>query len=184
VVVQLETGEGVDPMTKSIWTVVPFCALAGTALKHPASAAEATHTHPAGYEVRAIDGAFEDIFLDLNDAVVGRGLVIDYTGHVDTMLERTAETVGSVSEKGRASPYSAAKYIQFCSAALTHEVLSANPLNLAICPYVVFAFELHTKPGVTHVGYRRPIGDPSRISRRAIAKVEALLREIVDEVAN
>ena len=97
------------------------------------------------------------------------------------MLERTSEAVGSVTPGGSKSPYIDAKYLQFCSAKLTHEVVSANPLNIAICPYVVFIFELKTDPGKIHVGYRKPIAGPSRLTRKATAKVEALLNDITKQ---
>ena len=134
-----------------------------------------------GYESRIKAGNFDDVLFDLQNAIIDRGLVIDYTGHVQTMLERTSEAVGSVTPGGSKTPYVEAKYLQFCSAKLTHEVVSANPLNIAICPYVVFIFELKSDPGNIHVGYRRPIAGPSRLTRKAVEKVEALLAEIVAE---
>lgn len=151
----------------------------GPFLAAPVEAAESRG--PQGYAVEQVNGTFEDIYLDLESAILAKGLVVDYVGHVNAMLERTAETVGSVTADGSKDPYREARYLQFCSAKLTHEVLSANPLNMAICPYVVFIFELNGEPGVVHVGYRRPIGDPSRVSQRAIAKVDVLLAEIVAE---
>jgi hypothetical protein len=135
----------------------------------------------AGYKSYITTGEFEDVLFELNNAIIDRGLVVDYTGHLQTMLERTSEAVGSVTPGGSKTPYLEAKYLQFCSAKLTHGVVSANPLNIAICPYVVFIFELKTDPGKIHVGYRRPIAGPSRLTRRAIAKVEALLDGITKD---
>ena len=129
-------------------------------------------------------GTFSDVFQDLKDAVINRGLVIDYTGHVDKMLERTAKSAGSVTESGDKSPYLHAKYVQFCSAKLTHESVSANPYNLAICPYIVFIFETKAEPGKIVVGYRKPQPGPSRLSKKAFAKVTKLLAEISKEVTS
>jgi hypothetical protein len=126
-------------------------------------------------------GKFEDVLFDLQNAIIDRGLVIDYTGHLQEMLERTSEAVGSATPSGGKSPYAAAIYLHFCSAKLTHEAVGANPLNIAICPYIVFIFEVRSEPGKIHVGYRRPIAEPSEPSRKAIAKVEALLDEIVKQ---
>ena len=134
-----------------------------------------------GYKSYIKTGKYEDVLFELNNAIVDRGLLVDYTGHLQTMLERTSEAVDSVTPDGSKTPYIEAKYMQFCSAKLTHEVVSANPLNIAICPYVVFIFELKSDPGKIHVGYRRPIAGPSRVSRKAIAKVEALLDEITKQ---
>ncbi len=137
----------------------------------------------AAPETRAVKAAFEDVLLELQDAIIERGLVIDYTGHVDKMLERTADAAGSVTEGGSASPYLNAKYMQFCSAALTHEAVSANPQNLAICPYLVYLYEARSEPGVVRIGYRKPVFGPSKASRKVEAKINAFLSDIVDQVA-
>jgi hypothetical protein len=128
-------------------------------------------------------GTFADVLQDLKDAVINRGFVIDFTGHVDTMLERTSSVSKSVTETGSRSPYLNAKYIQFCSAKLTHEAVSANPYNIVVCPHVIFAFEAKTKPGHIVIGYRRPTPGPSKLSKRAFKKVDDLLMAIVKEAA-
>jgi hypothetical protein len=161
---------------KRIFTALWALAFVGIVFSAPVSA-ETTQ----GYKSYVTEGKFDDVLFDLNNAIVERGLVIDYIGHLQTMLERTSETVGSVTAKGSKTPYIQAKFLQFCSAGLTHEVISANPLNIAICPYVVFIFELKTDPGKIHVGFRRPIAGPSKLTRKAVAKVEALIEEIVEE---
>lgn len=128
--------------------------------------------------------AFDEVFQDLKDAIINRGFVIDFTGHVDTMLERTSGVAGSVTKSGEKSPYLHAKYVQFCSAKLTHESVSANPYNLAICPYVVFIFESRAKPGTIVVGYRKPQAGPSKLSRAAFAKITKLLADIATEATS
>ncbi len=139
-------------------------------------------TDVLGYKSKSVEGTFDDVMFDLRNTIVNKGLVIDYVGHLDKMLERTSESAGSTTADGSPSPYKNAKYLHFCSAKLTHGVVSANALNIAVCPYVMFLYELRAKPGTIHVGYRRPIGDPSRRSRQALAAVETLLQGIVDEV--
>lgn len=134
-----------------------------------------------GFQAYETKGAFSDVLSDLKDAIINRGLVIDYTGQLNKMLKRTSKTVGSVTESGSATPYLEAQFMQFCSAKLSHEVISANPQNIAVCPYVVFIYELKTAPGKVHVGYRRPITGPSKRSRKALAKIDALLNDIVKE---
>ena len=160
-----------------------LCVLCACAIVALCFARDVRADNAAGYKSYIKDGKFEDVLFELNNAIVDRGLVVDYTGHLGAMLERTGEAVGSVTPGGSKSPYLAAKYLQFCSAKLTHEVVSANPLNIAICPYVVFIFELKSDPGKVHVGYRKPIAGPSRLTRRATAKVEKLLDDIVKQAA-
>ncbi|GBE41984.1 hypothetical protein BMS3Bbin10_00040 [bacterium BMS3Bbin10] len=132
-----------------------------------------------GYKSISTEGSFETILFELKNAIIDRGLKIDYEGYLQEMLERTSQAAGSVTAAGNKTPYLNARFLQFCSAKLTHEVVSANPLNIAICPYVVFIYEVRGRPGVIHVGYRKPISDRSIISRKALAKVEALLDGIV-----
>lgn len=129
-----------------------------------------------GHKMISAKGNFEDVLFELNNAIVNKGLVIDYTGHVDAMLARTS---GSVGVK---SPFKNAKYIQFCSAKLTHAAVNADASNLAVCPYVVYAYETHATAGSIHVGYRRPIGSSSKASKAALANIEKLLDEIVQAV--
>lgn len=132
----------------------------------------------SGYKSYTAQASFEDVFQDVQDEIINRGLVIDFVGHVDSMLERTSAAAGSVTKTGNASPYLNAKYLQFCSAKLSHEAMSANPFNLAVCPYVVFVFETRAQPGEIVVGYRRTTPGPSKRTRAAIAKIEALLEGI------
>lgn len=153
----------------SVWTV---------AFVQPAAAIGAD-----GYSKVERKAAFEDVWQDLQDAVVNRGLKIDYIGHLDKMLERTSEVAGSVTPAGSKTPYINAKYVQFCSAKLTHQSVSANPYNIAICPFVIFAFEAKVNPGTVVIGYRKPIPGPSRMTRKAFADIEALLAGIINEAS-
>ncbi len=134
-----------------------------------------------GFKSVKTKAAFDDVFIGLQDAVIGKGYNIDYVGHMNTMLNRTSKAVGSVTEKGSTSPYVNAKFMNFCSAKLTHEAVSANPQNIAICPYVVFIYEEKAEPGVIHVGYRRPVAGPSKRTRKAFDKIEAMLTDVINE---
>ena len=127
----------------------------------------------------SVTGGFEDVVFELENAIVDEGLVIDYRGHVNAMLERTSEVVGSSADDGEKSPYIDATYMHFCSAALTHEAVTADVENLSICPYVIFAYELRATPGTTYVGYRRPMAGSSPETLAALGKIEALLDRIV-----
>lgn len=126
--------------------------------------------------MKTVEGGFDTVFQDLTDAVINRGLVIDYTGHSGTMLERTADVAGQ-----GASPFVNARYMQFCSAPLTHESVAADPSNISMCPYLVFAYETRANPGTVVVGYRKPDMRDDDASKAVSAKIEVLLQEIVDE---
>ncbi|MCG6882357.1 MAG: DUF302 domain-containing protein [Silicimonas sp.] len=116
------------------------------------------------------DGSFDDATFAVETAIVGQGLVIDYVSHVGEMLARTGADVGSDREL-----FKAADVFLFCSAVVSREVMEADPMNLAHCPYGVFVAE--TDAGVM-IGRRDyPAG--------AMDRVEALLDAIIAEaVAN
>ncbi|MGB7299394.1 MAG: hypothetical protein WA888_15845 [Burkholderiaceae bacterium] len=128
-----------------------------------------------GYYLIGTEAQFSDVSLNLKEAIEGRGLVIDFTGHVGKMLARTGPAVG------QESPYLNGDYLHFCSAKLTHDAVAANPENIAICPLVVFAYELKDKPGQVMAGYRRTVGAAGKSSEAALEEIDALLRSIVDE---
>ena len=111
-------------------------------------------------------GSWEDARFSVENAIVDQGLVIDYVSHVGEMLERTKEDVGS-----DVTLFDQADIFVFCSAKVSREVMEANPLNIAFCPYGIFVSE---REGLVQIGYRSyPDG--------AMKKVQALLEEIVQE---
>jgi len=130
-----------------------------------------------GYYLSSSENSFEDVVADLEDAIVNQGLVIDFVGHSGDMLERTAEALETESS------LSAAQYFNFCSAKLTHAAIAASPENMAICPYVVFAYQLKSEPDTVQLGYRRPIGAAGEASEQALADIEDMLKRMVDEAS-
>jgi hypothetical protein len=121
-------------------------------------------------------GSYEDVKFELSDAIIRRGLAVDYTGHINKMLERTGADVGSSKHV-----YADAEFFMFCSAKLSRAMIEANPANLGYCPYVVFLYEAAAKPGEIVVGYRRPAPAGDEASKAALAAIEALLDGIVKE---
>jgi hypothetical protein len=134
-----------------------------------------------GYRSYAKSGKYEDVRDDLKDAIINKGFVIDYVGHFNGMLERTADVVKTDTGSGRKSPYRNAEYMQFCPAALTHEAVSASPFSIANCPITMFVYELATEPGKIQVGYRLPVENPSEGVKAVNAKLTALLHAIATE---
>ncbi len=127
------------------------------------------------YYVTTSDNTFDEIVFAIESAIIDRGLVIDFQGDSGSMLARTAE----VNESD--SPYGNARYFNFCSSSLTHSAVTANAENIAICPYVVYAYQLNDSPETTHIGYRKPAGVGDEASEGILREIEALLRSIVDE---
>lgn len=131
-----------------------------------ASLALAGPAFAEGIHLKAFDGAFDDATFAVESAIVGQGLVIDYVSHTGEMLNRTGEDVGSDK-----MIFKAADIFLFCSAVVSREVMEADPMNIAHCPYSIFVIE--DDEGV-RVGYRDYPEGP-------MDKVEALLEGIVAE---
>ena len=132
----------------------------------------------APVRVYAVKNSFASTKEEVVDAIIKRGLVVDYTAHVGAMLARTAKDVGATK-----TIYGDAQSVQFCSATLSRRTMEADPANIAFCPHVIFIYALPGSPEVTYVGYR-PLSRPgSRQSTAAINAVNALLDGIVREVA-
>lgn len=137
-----------------------FPALAALALATAATAEPRSYT---------TTDSFEDVTFALENAIIGRGLVIDATNHVGDMLERTRADVGS-----DVVIYTHAQVVSFCSATLSREMMEANPLNISWCPYGIFAFQTPDNPGEVTVGFHDyPEGE--------MKQVEDLLDSIVRE---
>ena len=110
------------------------------------------------------EGSFEDATFAVESAIVGQGLVVDYVSHVGEMLARTGEDVGSDTQL-----FKAAEIFVFCSAVVSREVMEADPMNVAHCPYGIFVAE--TDEGVM-IGRRDYPDGP-------MDKVEELLDGII-----
>lgn len=114
------------------------------------------------------DGSFEDATFSVESAIVGRGLVIDYVSHTGEMLNRTGADVGS-----EVRLFDAADIFLFCSAQLSREVMEADPMNIAHCPYGMFVADVD---GAVMIGYRTyPAGE--------MQKVQAFLDGIAREAS-
>ena len=112
--------------------------------------------------------SFDDVTFGLENAITDRGLLVDHTSHVGDMLERTREDVGS-----DVVLFEQAKVYSFCSARLSREVMEANPMNIAFCPYDIFVAQVPGADSVT-IGFRAfPEGE--------MQVIQSLLDEIVLE---
>ncbi|MCG6904777.1 MAG: DUF302 domain-containing protein [Rhodobacter sp.] len=135
-----------------ITATLAFAGLAGV----PGSAQDAV--------TYATDDSFDDATFAVESAIVDRGLVIDYVSHVGEMLARTKADVG-----GSVDIFDAADVFLFCSAKLSRQVMEADPMNVAHCPYAVFVTD---QGGAVKVGYRNlPAGSMD------------VIRELLDGIA-
>ncbi|MDA0226183.1 MAG: DUF302 domain-containing protein [Proteobacteria bacterium] len=109
----------------------------------------------------SFDSAKEDLLL----AIQGKGLVIDYTSHIGTMLERTGRDLGA-----KKKIFDKAEAYVFCSALVSRRAMEANAANIAHCPYGISLHALPGESGTVHVNYRR-----------SLPEVDALLGAIVHD---
>lgn len=94
------------------------------------------------------DQSFDDVVFGLESAILDAGLVVDHTSHVGEMLERTRADVGS-----DVVLFEQADVFSFCSAVVSRQVMEADPLNIAFCPYDIFVMTRPDTPGTT-IGFR------------------------------
>ncbi len=144
------------------------------------SSAVSAQTDP-GYKIYTKAGKFDDVSEAVKDAILKRGFVVDYTGELNKMLERTAADTGTITSAGKKSPFKSAHFLQFCPAKLTHEAVNASPFGIANCPIAIFIFEREHEAGKIHVGYRLPVASPSKLSKDVNKRLTATLHDIATE---
>ena len=75
-------------------------------------------------------GSFDDVKQQLVLAIENRGLIVNHESKVGEMLERTGKDLGVGNRI-----YVRAEVLEFCSAALSRQVMEADARLLALCPY-------------------------------------------------
>lgn len=121
-------------------------------------------------------GTYDDVLFDVRQSIIQHGFVVDATSNVGDMLERTAKDVGASKVV-----FSKAVGLQFCSVRLSRAMFEADPATIALCPSVIFVYELADRPGVIHVGYRKLPEGGSEAARVAIDAQRKTLDAIVKE---
>jgi hypothetical protein len=93
---------------------------------------------------------YEDVRVDLENAIIGEGLKLDYTGNIAAMLARTGADVGF-----NQPIYQYAEFFTFCSAKLSRAMMEAEPANMSQCPYVMFLYQRAATTKEVVIGYRK-----------------------------
>lgn len=120
---------------------------------------------------------FESVKSAVNEAIIGRGLVINNTSHIGAMLERTGSVVGDGAKK----IFLKAEAYEFCSATVSRLTMEADPHNIVFCPYIILVYVLPNEPNKTYLSFRKPDAVGNKASKAAIKEVEKLLRAILEE---
>jgi uncharacterized protein (DUF302 family) len=127
-------------------------------------------------KIHSVAGQYDDVKERVLFAIENRGIVLNYTARVGSMLERTGKDLGRPRQI-----YGQAEVLEFCSAALSRDTMEADPHNIAFCPYAIAIYTLPQEPGRVYLAYRRPSPARTQSSARALAAVEKLLEGIVSE---
>ncbi len=151
-------------MRKSLHTLAFATMAALPAVAPPPALAGSDEAAIISYTV---DQPIEDVLFSLENEIIDRGLVIDNVSKVGAMLDRTAADVGASTKI-----FSDAKVYSFCSATLSRKVMEIDPMNVAYCPYTIFAFATPDAEERTTVGFRN-------YPENEMQEVEDFLNDIV-----
>lgn len=116
-----------------------------------------------------VDDTFDNVSFSVESAILDKGLTIDFVSHVGEMLERTRVDVGS-----DITLYTEGLVYSFCSASVSRDVMEADIMNIAFCPYGIFVFSTPENPDQTTVGHRFMPGE-------SMEPVNALLDAIITD---
>lgn len=142
-------------------------------------AADIAGAATADVQLRSTKGDFSEVRDRVVIALENRGLVINYTAKVGGMLERTGRDLGRERRI-----YTNAEVLEFCSAALSRDMMEADPRNIVFCPYSIAVYTLPQVPGTVYLSYRIPSAQGSGQSIRALLAVEKLLGNVVSEAVS
>ncbi len=118
----------------------------------------------------AFDGSFDDATFLVEDSIINHGLVVDWVSHTGEMLARTGADLGADTVL-----FENADIFQFCSATISRQMMEADPLNIAHCPYAIFVFE---KDGEVTVGFRN---QPEGVMQAVQELLDDIAREAVGD---
>lgn len=134
------------------------------------------NTHANGQVVFVKEDDYALIRDNLEQAIIGRGLVVTSVSRVGDMLDRTGRDLGVARQV-----YTYAEVLEFCSAALSRMMMEADPLNIVFCPYSIAIFERADQPGRIYLAHRRLQGLGSGEVSDTMKKIDALLDGIIQE---
>ena len=126
--------------------------------------------------VFSVKGKYEDVWDDVKNALIDRGLVINNVAHISKMLDRTGKDLGY-----KKRVYLNARALEFCSASVSRKTMEADPSNIVYCPYIISVYETTKEPGKIYVAYRHVTPTGSAESRKALKALGELVGGIVKD---
>lgn len=140
------------------------------------SASFLAHADGAHMAVFTKKGTYADIREAVEQAITGRGLVINNVSHIGNMLARTGKDVG-----GGKQVYVEAEALEFCSATISRRMMEADPDNIVFCPYIIAIYVVPNKPDEVRVAFRKTQFVGSKESQESLKAVNELLTDIIQE---
>lgn len=124
--------------------------------------------------VYSVQGKFSEVWDDVNNALIDKGLKVNHVSHIGKMLDRTGKDLGF-----KKRVYLNAKSMEFCSAVTSRKTMEADPRNIVYCPYIVSIYETTKEPGKIYIAYRKVTPTGSAESRKALRELDKLISGIV-----
>ncbi len=123
------------------------------------------------------EGDFEEIKEDIEFAITGRGLLVSGTLHISEMLNRTAKDLGYTQPV-----YKKAESVEFCSAYISHLLVSTHPANAVVCPFTIAVYVLATEPETVYLAFQKPhlAGDAEKAKKEIMKLMEGIVREVIE----
>lgn len=121
-------------------------------------------------------GTFADAREAVEQAITGRGFVINNVSHIGNMLERTGKDLG-----GGQKVFLQAEALEFCSATVSRKMMETDPDNIVFCPYIIAIYVIPDRPDEVRVAYRKTQMVGNKHSQNALRDVNELLDEIIKE---
>lgn len=131
-----------------------------------------------GIKTYTANANFDDVMQNLKDALSDKGLVINTVAHIGSMLERTGKDVGDTKPI-----FQKAENVEFCSAALSRNMMLADPRTINYCPYIISVYSLPGEIKKTYVSYRKfPRVKDAKVDK-TLQDVEQLLDQLAQAAA-
>lgn len=132
---------------------------------------------PSPLIVYETQGDFGDIKEDIEMAIIDRGLLVSGTLHISDMLNRTGPDLGY-----QRPVYHQAESIEFCSASVSHLMVSAHPANAAICPFTIAIYSLSAAPEKVYLAFRRIYlaGEAEKAHQVIFELMDSIVRDVIE----
>ncbi len=120
---------------------------------------------------------FESVKENIEDAIIGRGMIVGRTLHAREMLDRTGPDLGFTR-----SVYLEAVSLEFCSASISHRMIAVDPVNIVVCPFTIAVYVTADDPDNVFVSFRRPqpVGSDSGIAFDIFSLLDGIAREAIE----